>query len=381
MKKSLIMLGALAGLAIGGVALSISTKRAQSVNAEYGTTKTIYLDLGDASWWLNGDGSKAPNGFRIQYWKNGETTTVVSAASLSYAGLTYMYSVEIPTDVDGFLLNAYGGSTAWWDKSYQTVNFTVGSTYDFLTLTDGGYECNYNGSWSVFPEAASGTVYFVNGDSWATPMVHYWGGDSQSTWHGVSMTEVTNVSLVVDGSSYGIWSYAAVPSCRYLIFNDNDSSQTERLTMSANGIYFSGLDAKYSDVVDLLLTVKNSLGTANIASANNEQYENTICGISSENITSIINAYNTLINDSDESIVSSAQNSTLTTYNPTNYSNETAVNMQDIVDELSAKAAQGVNRVEATRSDNSPVVPIASVGVIGVIGTAGFFFIRKKRLL
>lgn len=75
---------------------------------------------------------------------------------------------------------------------------------------------------------AQSRIYFDNSVvNWATPMVHYWGGTSASTWPGEAMTLCT-------GSVY----YFDCPAgTTGLVFNDGNGTQTNDLNFVASHLY------------------------------------------------------------------------------------------------------------------------------------------------
>lgn len=368
-------------LAIGAAAGFVGTKRAAEAKADYGPTRTVYVDLHDASWWIDGKHEGLDN-FRAQYWKGGEETTVVTPSAVTYVGLSYLWEVEIPSDVDGFLFNAYKGNTAYWDKAYQTTNINFDGSKNLLTLNDGGLDQKLNWSWDTLPEASSGTVYFVNGAGFAQPKIHYWGDASQSTWPGENMVKQANIKLHVGENDYEIWSYN-VPSCRYIQFNDGtELNKTLNLPITADGAYFYNVDGKYAPVVSLLAKIQASLGTANIVSDDNKEYSNTICGISAANKTAILNAYQELLNCGDAEIVAVARNSTLTTYDPDDYSATAPVKIQDIAAELSALGGGSpLLQTNAFIEKNGTIITIsAAISMVAVGALIGFLAFRKRKI-
>ena len=82
-------------------------------------------------------------------------------------------------------------------------------------------------------------VYFDNTSAkWATPHLHYWGGE-ESTWPGVAMSKIEG----------NIWGYKVPGGTTGVLFNagDGDATKTEDFTAVVNGLYStSGLIGTYT---------------------------------------------------------------------------------------------------------------------------------------
>lgn len=78
------------------------------------------------------------------------------------------------------------------------------------------------------------TIYFDNTAGWNTPFIHYWGGETQSTWPGVAMT-------LHKGSVY---KYTVAPGTTGVLFNagDGDASKTPDFVAQADHVYTTSGD-------------------------------------------------------------------------------------------------------------------------------------------
>lgn len=76
----------------------------------------------------------------------------------------------------------------------------------------------------------AGWVYFDNTDTgWATPYIHYWGGESSSSWPGTAMTPTP---------TGGIWEYDVPKGTDGIIFNiGSNSDQTGNLAYAEGHVY------------------------------------------------------------------------------------------------------------------------------------------------
>lgn len=154
-------------------------------------------------------------------------------------------SKEIPEAGTYIIFNASGSQTA-------NLTFQNGAVY----AADGtveqvipeGEEVNPDPQPDPDPDpdptpdpTESYTVYFDNGPTtWATVNIHYWGGESASSWPGVKMT-------LCPGSS-SVYYYVVPAGTTGLVFNNGGGSQTGDLTALPNHIYsINGDQGEHSD--------------------------------------------------------------------------------------------------------------------------------------
>lgn len=134
-----------------------------------------------------------------------------------------IYKASIPAAATHVIFNNGDGG------GKQTLNLELKAdlnlfVYDKLAAdtTPVGSWTVYSGDSGVLPDApTSKTIYLINSNNWATPVVHYWGGSEQSTWPGVQMTRV-------EGNRYSV----NLPlDTKNVIFSNNGASQTKDITL------------------------------------------------------------------------------------------------------------------------------------------------------
>ena len=78
------------------------------------------------------------------------------------------------------------------------------------------------------PPTGDNVVYFDNGaTNWSTVKVHYWGGESASSWPGVNM-------IVHSGN---IYKYTVPSGTTGLVFNNGSGDQSGNLTFAKGHLY------------------------------------------------------------------------------------------------------------------------------------------------
>jgi hypothetical protein len=117
--------------------------------------------------------------------------------------------------------------------------FENGATYDCSgTIVEAG-----NGEIPDDPTVNPGNddfaVYFDNSSSnWDTVMVHYWGGDSQSTWPGATMSPYYEK----------VYKYVVPDNTTGLVFNNGNGTQTGDFTAIKGHLYtMNGDQGVYDD--------------------------------------------------------------------------------------------------------------------------------------
>ena len=390
MKKILLFGAATIALATGSSVIILNNTQKSSLEVEaafFDTKKTVYVNLNNAYWWT-GNNDKGLNGFGVHYWNNEGSASVKASTKAPFDGLDYLYVFELPADVTGFIFQAYKDDVAWSNTDYQTEDITFDGANNVISIDyDSNVSKHYKGTWSELPQIReSAKVYFVNGNSWATPHVHYWGGaaDTASDWPGNAMSLVNNIKLSAGGNLFSVWEYT-VSQGRYVQFNDgvNDNNKTGTLELTENGIYFMTVEGKYADVVRLLLDIRANLGTANIESDGGKEYTNTICGISSEAKGNLISAYTSLIGNADQYVVASAKNSVLNTYDPEDYSKNADVKIEDIMGQLSPSLKEQGNPGQLSSLANNVSGEPATAALVITLGLtaigAATYLIKKRK--
>ena len=72
-------------------------------------------------------------------------------------------------------------------------------------------------------------VYWDNSEAnWSTPYIHYWGGETATTWPGVAMTQTADSN---------IWVYTVPAGTTGLVFNNNASPQTSDFVAVEDHLY------------------------------------------------------------------------------------------------------------------------------------------------
>ena len=388
LKNVLLTLGLALGVGAGvGAAVGAnSMKTPIETNASFSSdTRRIYINLG-ASWWVDGTHDQL-NGFGCHYWNGSGDANVKITSHPSYVGLEYLYYVDIPVDATNFLFMAYKDDTPWWNNQYQTVDTSFQDGKDLIEIhrNDGDQDWyKYDITWGKLHDSEEdAVVYFVNGASWNTPHVHYWGASKATAWPGEAMTLVEDIKLYAGGNFFTIWKYT-VDEARYLKFTDgaaSNTAQTGDLEIEDNGVYFMTVEGKYRDVVELLLLIESSLGKANIVSDNNKEYSNTICAINGTTKTAIISKYESLAGSSDEYIANSAKNSVLVTYDPTDYSSTTEVELKAICAQLNTGTLDPtLYSLGLTILGDSPSNILVVITVFtAILAVGGFFFLRRRK--
>lgn len=240
------------------------------------------------------------------------------------------------------------------------------------------------------------TVYFVNGHSWGSPHVHYWGGTgSGSTWPGETMTATEAKIYCLVGDSWyliTIYKYEILDSPSKLIFNgttpDSKNEQTDKDGLDAEdgGIYWYGIDASiFSGVADYLVSFMNSMGSYTY---NGQSYSKSICNLSGA--SSFVSQYNTLASGTSD-VATSIANSTINTYSTPETSTTTTADIKipTLISQVSKNASNGVYGAYRNFSpfdlfngeDNlSTIIIIAASSIALVsIGALSILIIKKRK--
>ena len=150
---------------------------------------------------------------------NGEWPGKILSATTEYDGNEFYYASF--SDMDAVNVIISNGSS-------QTADIT-GITSDIYLVYDGGTGYSvYAGGEAPLPPTppVSGngyTIYFDNSKvNWDTVNIHYWGGESASTWPGMQMTAVPGEDR--------IFSYTVPDGTTGIVFNNGAGSQTGDVT-------------------------------------------------------------------------------------------------------------------------------------------------------
>lgn len=101
-------------------------------------------------------------------------------------------------------------------------------TGDLTYVNKQTYDCDGNKVEGGDIPGTEMTIYFDNSPTnWSDVKVHYWGGESASTWPGKSMTSTGN----------NIYKYVVPKGTTGLVFNNGDGNQSGALTAIDNHIY------------------------------------------------------------------------------------------------------------------------------------------------
>ncbi len=376
---------AAAALTIGTVNHN-ETKNVE-VAADYSSTIRVYVDLD----WGN-----------IDYVRLG-TDQASGAAVLSSSNSKYNQSLgKYVRDISsGSTYDKMGcffsQSGQWWQYQYDggyvwiSGGFKPGYEYQIKSI---GYVSESGGVkyfaatpyeiGEITDNVSSPKVYFVNGYSWESVYVHYWGGTASSTYPGSAMTDTgLRLKAYVGETEYllRIYEYSISGTCAYVQFNNN-STKTGDLRPVNGGVYWYGVDADtYTGVANLLVTLKSELGTY---SYKGRSYTNSICNLSQSQAQSFVSTYNTLDASSDAKVKSSVEGSGLYTYTNPEVNNTTKgdVTLTEVKEALMKKypAISGVNVLNFNSQNNSSaIVIVTAASLLTLSAVGGYFFLRKRK--
>ncbi len=401
MKKSLIMLGTLAGLAlVGGATVGLLASKANTIethasNGDYkiagsfttwGSSPEEMTDAGDGIYtytktFARGDLFKVvDNGVNNWYGYNGE----IGGTGSSF------FAAENGNNDDNIYCRISGNYTIQFDstdKTYSIIDNASTDTYSYILTSWSNYNC----------------AYLFNSDS-----------DKYSEWSSTpAMGDVGggygyNIKLTYGGNDYyGFYKIAD----RYLndfttLIMKGDGNVSGKYDNQSDDFTINGTTKVYACVNEKSPTTANSSSAVYRASEflydlanarashtstiNSLTYNYSFCGISASEASTLLSTYNTLKEDTDVSAIFDA--SSFSTYDHDNEevtsdtieSKRANYSIGEIM-EVVAEIASGANTNDVSPAVNanshSANIALTAISSVGLVTAGGFFFIRKKRLL
>ncbi len=383
MKKSLIVLGALAGLAVtsGAVAGLLSSRTgAVETSAAEGTNITIYYAISSST---VGSYTIKANLNDSNGWHSANMSKV---SDVQYAGLD-IYSVEINC-TDSFRnlqFQLYNG-----DKWVSEVSPYTGSETNISAISgklyNGSYWTTYSTLTTTNFENESATVY-LDWYNWSNVYVYTYETVNGETYEmngpfPGAQIDPTDTGLTFNGGKLQAVTIKAheLDNTHFLFSSGSDANKSDGMSI-VNGAYYwhngSAWILESGDRADAAAFV-NDLNVARLAVARDDENDvkaYSICGL---NASTWVSRYNS--NDLSNTARGYIDAATIWTYKDSESSGaDTTIAFSAIMNELSGRVS-GVNIVSHATSQSN-VIATASVASIGAVSLAGFFFIRKKRLL
>lgn len=368
MKKTTIVIGALAGLAFAASsvgALSVAKTSLKEVDATPKAASTDFYLRGSWNGWSDAD--------PFDYLGTDEGKKYYSIKRTFTAGEEFKV---YQSGVDYWGVDMYG-------TAQKKSAFDGGGSSNFRVVTSGTYTlyfCDNAKIYEVTDETTT-TLYFANGYSWSNVYAHCWNTNGiLDTWPGEdhSATRINSLALKckVGDTFYdgiGIWR-VDVPSAATKVIFTNNSQQTGTLDVSKGEIYSYEVNEKYFPVVQLLLDINSGLGSYTYDEV---VYEKSICAISDK--ASIVSRFEALAEDKDSDVVTSVNGSSIVTYDVENGGTKNQT-LSDICLALKSKVSTAafVSPI-ADRLENTGVALATALGAAGAVAGTAFILISKKR--
>lgn len=157
----------------------------------------------------------------LSHWKDNKAAISAMIAARNLAGVHNMSAVKVLKSASNcYMAEVTGkrgtlavkiGSAMDSPAGYSNSDIKAsGTDYCIWVKTTGGVTPP-----DPTPSGDPFTVYFSNDKKWATPYIHYWGGE-ESTWPGVAMTKEGDV-----------WKYTVPAGTTGILFNAGDGDATK----------------------------------------------------------------------------------------------------------------------------------------------------------
>lgn len=360
----------------------------ERVEATSGTSDRVYLDINGTIW------GSASAYYTIHYW-GGNTESAWPGVPFNNGqnvpvGAAVVWATWDPTSTH-VIINRYANASAaatnpndrwnYWNW-FETNSFTAGQ-YNFFLNTD-WYSCDSD---KVLEH--TGSVYLSDKNNWTVNANAYAFNSKYQTancfgaWPGTPMEKASDVTFDGVKGLYRITFDRIISDT--LIFNNGDGgygNETAKLKLTPDGHYTThdvegtpgdvtkGAAAKYVYDLDEIRRGVTAGGNIKVAS---------ICGISREDRTMLINNYNAL----SASIKTYVDNAKIYTYaNQSSTSPDTEVMVPDILAELSLLSGiplQNINYVNLNNDNSTSTIIAVTIGIAFVaLGTAYVIKLRKR---
>lgn len=183
----------------------------------------------------------------LPHWKANKAAIKALIDARNNAGITNTSTVSVlRADRDCYMAEVTGtksklvvkiGSAQVTPQGYTNADIKAsGNGYCVWSKAQGGG----GGDDPIVTPGEGFKVYFDNSlTNWTTPYIHYWGGESESSWPGVAMTKEKG----------NVWVYTVAAGTTGCLFNagDGDNSKTDDFEAVENHLYNkSGDMGKYN---------------------------------------------------------------------------------------------------------------------------------------
>ena len=205
---------------------------------DYSEYETVRVYLGNTLGWENAN---------FYTWSNDSAIGQMAAwpgLPMEYDDVTGLYYADVPVCFDRIIFN---------NGTAQTLDLYVPAAGDSKVVCDNslvvgaagggvdGSDCwvalgDYEAPDPILPPTTEVTVVFRNDAGWAEVLIHYWGGEGETTWPGFAMEKGAD----------GLY-YAVVPAgTTGIVFNDGNGNQTDDLRVpTGDEILFSNGDMQW----------------------------------------------------------------------------------------------------------------------------------------
>ena len=383
----------LLGLGVGA-GLKLGKAEVKTAKADYSSTIRVYVDLGwDSIDYVRVGGNAAGN------------NCVLTTSNAKYNQKLGKYVLDISSgstyDKMGCFFSQSG--TAWeyqYDGGYIWIDdskFQPGYEFQIKNINwvaDGNpkkFSASVYRIGAIRDNAQNSTFYFVDGYSWhasRSVTCYFWGGTAScSAYPGETMTDSSlRLKAYVGETEFTglhIYQYTLSGSAAYVKFSNNDGGQaTGDLALTDGGVYFFGVNGEYDPVVELLISLKNNLGSY---SYNGKSFTSSICHLTQSQASTFVSTYDTLVSTGGSGIASSVPGSGLVTYDTPETSNTHTgeISLEDVRAALLKKypsitPSGRIALVSTTSESVQTGLIIAIVAGIALVAVGGYFFLRRK---
>ncbi len=378
MKKSLIMLGALAGLALVGGAtagLLASNVNVVETKAEYSEITFYYAISSDTV----GSQTVKSNIHRTDdTWVQSEMTNT----GKEHFGKD-IYSVTVPctSSISTLQFQLYNGDK--WASEVAAINNTNTS----VSTISGKI---YNGSsWVGYladSDIKTATVY-LDWFNWSNVYIYTFESINGTNYemYGAfpgQQLSPTDANLIFNSGKLqsATVKYYDINEVHFVYSIGSDENKSDNLNVTDGAYYWHNGTAWTLDSGDRAdaAAFVNDLNVARLAVARDDENDvkaYSICGL---NASTWVNRYNS--NDLSNTARGYIDATTIWTYKDADSDGaDTTIKFSAIINELNGRVSSANVVTHATSQSN--VIAATSVASIGLVSLGGFFFIRKKRLL